>query len=206
MAADRPQSLALVGAARTGKTSLINGLCSRQCWEGLVDPAQRAVVSLSLRQERPKSDGDVLALIESRLSESIGTPKSSDAYGHVTDRVRHAASAGNKLVLIFDDFEVATQNSNISLALFAYLRSLANNYDVSLLTASCDVPGEACYSEALSSALFLTYSRSSILNRLIRRQPESWSKSRPALRASHSIRPWSSAWSDWRVAPPICWS
>ena len=101
-----------------------------------------------------------MALIEARLGNDpggISNPK--DPYEHVTDLVRQATSGGGKLVLIFDDFEVITQNPEISLDLFANLRSLANNYEVALLIASCDVPWQACYREALSSAPFLTYSR-----------------------------------------------
>ena len=137
VAADRPQSLALVGPRRAGKTSLINGLCDGSCWEGLVDQSQLTVAAFSLAQENPKNDREFLALIETRLGgDAGGVSNPKNQYERVTDLVRLATSGGGKLVLIFDDFEVITQNREISLDLFAYLRSLANNYEVALLIAS----------------------------------------------------------------------
>jgi len=59
-----------------------------------------------------------------------------------------------KLVLLFDEFESITKNKNFKPEFFAFLRSLANNYNVAYVTSSVKNLQELCHNREISDSPF----------------------------------------------------
>ena len=68
IAADRPQSVSIVGQQRMGKTSLLNLLCDPAAQaEYLDDPAQYVILCLKLKEQPPDNPEAFFAHMETTL-------------------------------------------------------------------------------------------------------------------------------------------
>ncbi len=133
--AERPQSVAVIGGKKSGKTSLL---------AHIADPAVRAahlaeggsyeMCLVPSGGEGYQSPDQVLASLR-RLLPQAG-PARGNGYDGLRASVDALHAAGRRVVLLFDDFHLVTSNHAFPLEFFSFLRSLANNFNLAYVTTS----------------------------------------------------------------------
>ena len=133
--AARPQSVAVIGGRKSGKSSLLTHLVNEQVRrEHLPDASHYVFVSLPGVDD---SKLDAPAFLSS-LCDKLSVPKKEgeSEYNRLQSRVEELHHAGTHLVCFFDDFHFITRNTNFPLEFFSFLRSLANNFNLAYVTSS----------------------------------------------------------------------
>ncbi|MFQ3583303.1 MAG: protein kinase [Chloracidobacterium sp.] len=156
LGAGRPQSIAVVGDRRIGKSSLLNYLCAPQVRQQYLPRSEEYVfVFLDLQQRRRMLLDDFLdiwlAEIQHSARVSVTDKHGFDGIHAALDalRVRHC-----KLIAVFDEFDILTSNRAFSADFFAFLRSLANNYEVAYVTSSGRDLQELCHADQIADSPF----------------------------------------------------
>ena len=136
VAADRPQSVSVVGEMKVGKTSLLHYLCDPQIMSDyLDDPASYICLFLALSQNTPDHPEAFFARMGAALEEQ-GELSMAASYDGFSDLVKQLMQNNRKLVLFCDDFGLVTQSSGYPLDFFSFMRSIANSNDVGYVTTS----------------------------------------------------------------------
>ena len=154
IAADRPQSVSIVGGPRMGKTSMVNQLCDPAAQtQFLDDPAQYVCLRLALR-DQPADNPERFFVRLSAALEAGGLDGVEPNYHGFNERVRQLMQQGRKLVLFFDDFGLVTQNRGFPVEFFSFMRSVANNNDVGYVTTSSAPLQKLCHTQAVEESPF----------------------------------------------------
>ncbi len=156
LGADRPQSIAVVGERRIGKSSLLNYLCAPEVQrQHLARPDEYVFVFMDLQQRRRVALDDFLQtwLVEIQRSAALPVTEKPgfDGIHAVLNQLR---AERRKLIAIFDEFDVLTSNRSFSADFFAFLRSLANNYEVAYVTSSGRELQELCHADQIADSPF----------------------------------------------------
>lgn len=156
LGAERPQSIAVVGDRRIGKSSLLNYLCAPSVRERhLSRPEEYVFVFFDLQRRRRITLDDFLdawlAEIERGAALSLGGKRGFDGVHAALDVLR---TTRRKLIAVFDEFDVLTSNHAFSADFFAFLRSLANNYEVAYVTSSGRDLQELCHADQIADSPF----------------------------------------------------
>ncbi|MGQ9897310.1 MAG: protein kinase domain-containing protein [Acidobacteriota bacterium] len=156
LGADRPQSIAVVGDRRIGKSSLLNYLCAPEVQrQYLTRPDEYVFVFMDLQQRRRVVLEDFLQnwLEEIQRRGAISVPERTgfDGIHAALNRLR---SERRKLIAVFDEFDILTSNRSFSADFFAFLRSLANNYEVAYVTSSGRELQELCHTDQIADSPF----------------------------------------------------
>src|SRR5215471_1515896 len=130
--ASRPQSISVVGDRRIGKSSLLNQIFNVDVRaQHLDEPGRYTFLFVDLQQRRHISIDDFFQDLFGQLGDALGsgaleglTP-SFDAMRKVLGRLR---SAGQRLIILFDEFDAVTTNRRFDLDFYSFLRAVANNY------------------------------------------------------------------------------
>lgn len=135
IASERPQSVAVIGGRKAGKTSLLAYLADPAVMrENLSSPGRYRFVSV------PGVDDPLLdaACFLRGLSGLLGGKREpgETEYNRLQRRVEDLHRGGINLVCFFDDFHHVTRNTNFPLEFFSFLRSLANNFNLAYVTTS----------------------------------------------------------------------
>jgi len=131
--AERPQSVAIIGGRKIGKTSLLNYLASETVYRNFLGPNYQLYYErLNLGASLKASD------FISNLSDSlkISLLDGETPYARLQRGIDEIHRQGTNLIFLFDDFHFITQNSGFPLEFFSFLRSLANNFNVAYVTSS----------------------------------------------------------------------
>jgi Cdc6-like AAA superfamily ATPase len=133
--AGRPQSIAIIGGRKSGKTSLINFINNNSIRDQYLEKPDNYIFYLMHSGEHAFENA------ESFISEIIklASPDSeqhTNQYTILQKIVQDIHQAGKKLILLLDDFHFITGNKEFPLEFFSFLRSLANNYNVAYVTTS----------------------------------------------------------------------
>ncbi len=154
IAADRPQSVSIVGGPRTGKTSMLNYLCDPETRaEQLDEPELYLYLRLDLRGNPPNSPEEFFSMLGAQL-EAAGEPAMQASYDGFSDLVEQLMEAGRKLVLLCDDFGLVTQHQGFPLDFFSFMRSLANSNDVGYIMTSDDALQKLCHTQDIGDSPF----------------------------------------------------
>jgi eukaryotic-like serine/threonine-protein kinase len=154
IAADRPQSVSVVGPACSGKTSLINWLCHPEAQKQyLEDPPQCLLLRLRLSFDPPQTPQ---AFFE-RVNRAVlwhGEEGIEATYDGFDGLVRRLMKDKRKLIVFLDDFGLVTRNAGFPLDFFSFMRSLANSHDVGYLTTSWDALQRMCHTQDIEESPF----------------------------------------------------
>jgi serine/threonine-protein kinase len=133
--AERPQSIALIGSRKSGKTSLLYYLFNEQVRAGYLEsPEQYLFVMLNSLDCMEKKAENFIREITQQITPDIQDEE--NAYNTLQKKVKKFHIQGKKLILLFDDFHFITGSEKYPLEFFSFLRSLANNYNVAYVTTS----------------------------------------------------------------------
>lgn len=154
IAADRPQSVSIVGEPRAGKTSLLNWLCDPASQaDYLKDPAHYVYLLLHLKDTPPGHPEAFFRQVDGAFQKAGQEPMQPD-YDGFCSHVARLAAENKKLVLFCDDFHVVTRNRAYPLEFYSFLRSIANNRDVGYVTTSSAPLHKLCASPDLEESPF----------------------------------------------------
>jgi hypothetical protein len=131
--ADRPQSVAVIGGHKSGKTSLLAYVSDEGVRKGFLDG--RFVFARVSSGRKPMDTPD------SFLSELLGlmpdsVPSSANPYESLSKAIEALHASGKRLVVLLDDFHFVTRNERFPLEFFSFLRSMANNFNLAYVTTS----------------------------------------------------------------------
>jgi hypothetical protein len=133
--ADRPQSVAVIGGMKTGKTSLLAYLSHDSTRDRLLEGSPRYLFASACATCDSAQGPDEFI---KDLHRSLATTRESAANGYeaLRHRIDELHSAGTRIVVFMDDFHAITSNKAYPLEFFSFLRSLANNFDLAYVTTS----------------------------------------------------------------------
>ncbi len=131
---ERPQSVAVIGGAKAGKTSLLACIAHPLVRGRYLEAGGRHVFF------RLDSGGGLYRDAEGFLSGACAllsaAPGAGNPYTALQKAVEGRHARGELLVLLLDDFHLITGSPKFPLKFFSFLRSLANNYNLAYLTTS----------------------------------------------------------------------
>lgn len=131
----RPQSIAIIGGPKSGKTSLINYLSdSTVAAQYLDNPEQYVFLSFCGDRNITTEPKEFLLQFERQLPPSA--VDGSNDYERIGKRVEKLHSENLRLILLMDDFHYITSNQRFTLEFFSFLRSMANVYNLAYVTTS----------------------------------------------------------------------
>jgi hypothetical protein len=133
--AERPQSVAVIGGSKSGKTSLLYHLAHPQVAAQYLRDS-RSYVFFSFRAVREMTDDPHSFLDAFAKWVSPSAAGTTNRYEGLRARIEELHDAGRRLVVFLDDFQFITSNERFPLEFFSFLRSMANNYNLAYVTTS----------------------------------------------------------------------
>ncbi len=156
--AARPQSVSIVGERRIGKSSLLYFIKDPGNRLSYLDESTGYIFLFMDFQEKRRGTADeffesLFDLLRQEACDKLGElPEPGyDGFKQVCERID---AEGMKLIMLFDEFEAITKNRNFEPEFFAFLRSLANNYNVAYVTSSVKNLQEMCHNREISDSPF----------------------------------------------------
>lgn len=154
IAADRPQSVSIVGQLSIGKTSLLNWFCDPESQEDfLEDPGQYVFIALHLSQDPPQDPEAFFERINQAWKE-LGGEGMEPTFDGFNGMVKGLMQESKRLLLFLDNFGRVTQNSGFPLGFFSFMRSVANSNDVGYVTTSSQDLQKLCYTQDIEESPF----------------------------------------------------
>jgi hypothetical protein len=140
-----PQSVSIVGERRIGKSSLLFHITwpeVRRRYLGQDDDL--VMVFFDLQQLHDLPPEQFLLLLSDQVRKTTGQMSGAAAGGYQEFQalLEQLASAGKRLVLLFDEFDAITSNPRFGKEFYSFLRSMANNQAVSYVTSACGPSNE----------------------------------------------------------------
>jgi len=157
--APRPQSVAIVGERRIGKSSLLNYIYHRRNRRrAMQNHADSLFVYMDLQRaheiDMPKFIDIMLSMIAYEAPGDIsaaGGDRSLDTLSAVVERL---TENGKRVVVLLDEFESVTANPRFEMQFFSYLRFLANSYRVAYVTSSYSDLQQMCHDKEIADSPF----------------------------------------------------
>jgi hypothetical protein len=150
--AERPQSVAIIGGSKSGKTSLLSHLSDRcVAQHHLRNP--ETYVFFSYRAIRETGEGPDTFL--GTFSEQLGrAAKGSNRYESLRAQIADLHESGRRIAVFLDDFHFITSNERFPLEFFSFLRSMANNYNLAYVTTSTLELQRLCIAKEIQESPF----------------------------------------------------
>ncbi len=138
------QSVSVIGPRKIGKTSMLFHLSRPEIVQGHgLDPSRYVFVYINCEDLGHLEQEAIYALLTAEVAERIAQ------HGHTVTipprpvshlEFEHAIGAvfacGLNMVMLFDEFELLSQNENLGLSFFSGLRALATRFGLAYLTSS----------------------------------------------------------------------
>lgn len=155
----RPQSISVVGDRRIGKSSLLFHICSKDLRRKYLENPERYMFAFfDLQERKSMSVEEFFQIVTEKITEQL--PERSEnlvrdfSYDSFLELIKSIEEGGMKLILIFDEFDVVTNNENFSSDFFSFLRSVANSYNVAYITSSKRDLQELCHANEIKDSPF----------------------------------------------------
>jgi len=158
LGAARPQSVSIVGERRIGKSSLlyhINLIENRRAY--LKDSENFIFIFMDFQEKQRVTVDEFFASLFQALITAANnkiSPLPEPGYNGFKQVCEKLDRQNMKLILLFDEFDSITKNKNFDPEFFAFLRSLANNYNVAYVTSSVKNLQELCHNREISDSPF----------------------------------------------------
>ena len=156
--ASRPQSVAIVGERRIGKSSLLNHLCHPEIRRShLENPDAYTFVLTDLQEQREIGIPAFFENLFRGIEQALGQPRPADLpadYEGARRALLRLQDEGRKVILLFDEFDAITRNPNFPEEFFAFLRAVANKYDIAYVTTSGRDLQQLCHADRIADSPF----------------------------------------------------
>ena len=138
------QCVSVIGPRKIGKTSLLFHLCRPEVMrEHGLDPAQCAMVYVNCEDLGHLGREELYALLLGEIADQVArhgctlpVPERPVTHLEFERAVGQVFDQGLNLVLLFDEFELLSENPNLGAAFFSSLRALPTRYGLAYLTSS----------------------------------------------------------------------
>lgn len=155
------QSVSIVGDRRIGKSSLLYCLALPEVQTRIEghDFSDYVFVHVDLQGSVHRSPGEFLRYLAEKLrAQARGRWRFKVSkkvnQGMFEEVVAQANEWGFKIVFLLDEFDWVTRNEHFDVAFFGFLRFMAINYDLALITASQGYLAEICNADIVNSPFF----------------------------------------------------
>jgi class 3 adenylate cyclase/AAA+ ATPase superfamily predicted ATPase len=154
----RPQSISIVGERRIGKSSLLNYIFHpANRLKYLKKPDEYVFIFVDFQERRGIEIHDFFSILYEALYEEfhgnleISVEPNYEGFKKI---VSSFEEQGLKLILLFDEFELITKNTNFNSEFYSYCRSIANNFNVAYIVSSGRNLQTLCHSKEISDSPF----------------------------------------------------
>jgi serine phosphatase RsbU (regulator of sigma subunit) len=158
IASDPPQSVAIVGDRRIGKSSLLNYISHPEVvGDYLEEPEKTIFLFLDFQEEQRLSIESFIEAVFRHLREKLGDRyeiRVGADYEGLQEVVRELDGLGYRLILLLDEFDRVTRNSRFDANFFGSLRSLAGHYNIAFVTSTNRDLQQLCHTEEISDSPF----------------------------------------------------
>lgn len=158
LSADSPQSIAITGDRRIGKSSFMWHISQPDIKaQYLEDPDKTVFVFMDFQEDpRPSVESFFSALLQRLQDQLVGrmVVSGEPEYDSILTIVTQLDRAGYRLLLLFDEFDRVTRSSRFEPDFYAFLRSLAGHLRVAFITASSRDLQQLCASREISDSPF----------------------------------------------------
>jgi hypothetical protein len=156
------QSVSITGDRRIGKSSLLYNLrlpALRATFRSQFDFTNYLYVYVDLQGSLHRTPNAVLHHLLQQIERQGGQTGEIPPLDAMTpdifeDAVAGLEQQGPSLVLLLDEFDSVTRNERLDESLFSFLRYMATNYRLCLVTASQERLGQLCHTDILGSPFF----------------------------------------------------
>lgn len=153
-----PQSVSIVGSRRIGKSSLLYFVYQEANREKYLRDHEKYKFAFIDFQERkkislPEFFSALFELLSREFHRQIRIIE-DPSYEGLKAVVSKIQDRGWKLILLFDEFDSITQNPNFDMEFFAFLRALANLYDVAYVMSSGRHLQDLCHTKDIADSPF----------------------------------------------------
>jgi len=156
--ASRPQSVAIVGERRIGKSSLLNHLYAPEVRRRHLDtPDSYTFVFVDFQEQREIDVGGFFDHLFGALDRSMGRARPAGLtldYEGARRAILELHELGRKLILLCDEFDAVTTNERFPEEFFSFLRAIANKYDIAYVTTSREDLQKLCYTDRIADSPF----------------------------------------------------
>jgi serine/threonine protein kinase len=157
--APRPQSVAIVGERRIGKSSLLNYIYHRRNRRrAMQNHADSLFVYMDLQRaheiDMPKFIDIMLSMIAYEAPGDISATSGDRSLDTLSAVVERLTENGKRVVVLLDEFEAVTANHRFEMQFFSYLRFLANSYRVAYVTSSYSDLQQMCHDKEIADSPF----------------------------------------------------
>ena len=158
VAADPPQSVAITGDRRIGKSSFLYHISHPDiASDYLEDPERTLFLFMDFQAERRLSIEGFFSSVARHLREALGDrheiPEDLDNEG-VTRIIGELGQAGYRIILLLDEFDRVTRSSSFDETFFARLRSLAGHQNIAYITSSSRDLQQLCHTQEIADSPF----------------------------------------------------
>jgi DNA-binding winged helix-turn-helix (wHTH) protein len=138
------QCVSVIGPRKIGKTSLLFHLCRPEVMrEHGIDPDRYVMVYVNCEDLGYLGREELYALLLGEISDQVAlhgpaiqVPRRPTTHLEFERVVGEVLDQGLNLVLLFDEFELLSENPNLGSAFFSSLRALPTRYGLAYLTSS----------------------------------------------------------------------
>jgi serine/threonine-protein kinase len=156
--ASRPQSVAIVGERRIGKSSLLHHVCTPDGRARHLDaPDRYAFVFIDFQEQRDLDVAGFFDHLFGALDRALGRarpPALTPDYEGARRAILELHELGRKLILLCDEFDAVTTNARFPEEFFSFLRAIANKYDVAYVTTSREDLQKLCHADRIADSPF----------------------------------------------------
>ena len=159
LAASPPQSVAVVGDRRIGKSSILNYISHPDvAAQYLPEPERTLFLFLDFQESHRLSVEGFFKSFFRHLREVLPAGyelDDSDAtYEGVRREIGRLDAQGYKLILLLDEFDRVTRSANFDADFFSYLRSLAGRYNIAYVASASRNLQELCRTTEIADSPF----------------------------------------------------
>ncbi len=154
--ADPPQSVAIVGDRRIGKSSLLSYIAHRDVVADYLDePDKTLFLFMDFQEELRLSIASFIESVFRHLKDELPAVIPQDPTpDHLQEVVAQLHGDGYRLILLLDEFDRVTRSSNFDADFFAYLRSLAGHFNIAFVTSTSRNLQKLCRTQEISDSPF----------------------------------------------------
>ena len=127
--ASRPQCVGILGVRRSGRSSFLKFIANPDIQRQYLDNIDDFVIIFIEAQRNYLGEVDFLH----HLFSVIGTTGRGDGRVRFADWIKTVSGQQRRAILLIDDFHHLSQNANIKLDFYSYMRSMANEFPLGLL-------------------------------------------------------------------------
>jgi hypothetical protein len=152
--ADRPQSVAIIGGRKSGKTSLLEYLSHPSvAARHLEEPASYLFLTF-IGDHGISEDSESFLRCLAQSLPGARAASSSNLYEGIQKEIEALHAALTRVIVFLDDFDRITSNDRFPLEFFSFLRSMANNYNLAYVTTSFMELQKLCSAKEIQESPF----------------------------------------------------